>query len=89
MTPHPEHLEKNLRRACELVDYHARSGAAKLYGFSEFLLPALPAVNDLDVNETDCARIPGSERAELGAVARTWGVLVSPSAPVIAETSYD
>jgi predicted amidohydrolase len=75
-TPHPEHFEKNLARACELVSYHARGGA-RLFLFSEFFLSGSPAGQSAEVYRQVAIRIPGPEIEELAAVARKRRVYIA------------
>jgi predicted amidohydrolase len=77
MEPHWENFEKNLQRACELVDYHARSGGTKLYVFSEFFLTASPAGNNADIYRALCIKIPGPELEALAAIARKRSVFIA------------
>ncbi len=80
MTPHPENLEKNLARACELVSYHARSGVAKLYVFSEFFLTGSPAGSPAEFYLKVAIKIPGPEIEELAATAWKRGVFIAGQA---------
>ncbi len=76
MTPRWDHFEKNLDRACRLVDYHARSGT-RLYVFSEFFLTGSPAGSSADVYRALCITIPGPELDQLAAVARRRRVFIA------------
>ena len=76
-------LGRNLKRACELIDWSARElqrtrAATMVVGFGESFLHSFPRAGGGAIKELVkiCLRIPGEETEKLAAKARQYGIYI-------------